>query len=682
MAVDNAPGPPPDALPPSGRPFAGRYDILESMGEGALVASYRARDRSLNRIVTLKTLRPEFANREDIRARLRDGLGKILALAHPNIVRTYDVGVDEANGGALFVVEEYVRGIDLKERIRRAAPFQLAAATDTAIAIAEGLEFAQTRGIAHGDVRPQNVLIAPEGQIKLTGFGVAEAQGLAVGDTPSLLRKVVLYRPAEASRDEAPTFAGDVYALGAILYELLTGEPPFRGENALQIALRHAEDPVPSPRQSNTGIPPALDGIVRKALAKRPGERYDSARALLVDLRMVRDGLRYGKPLTWTPQERAATTFIPAPPLLPLDALPGEPARIPAVDETLVMPIPAAAPRRAPVAGPAPVADPDSPYRNSATGAISSSAVVDMASAPVARPEKVEEDVTVGRGNRESGGNRYLTSINLFLFLLVVGGLASLAWMTIYFVKPPAEVVVPNLVGRTVTDAKTMSGEQKFDLAVVDEQFRDIEPEGVIYQMQPAPGRHIREGKPVSIWISKGPRMVNVPDVRSTTFEKARHVIESDNLRVGDYTFEYDSLEPKGNVMRQTPEAGETRPRGTRIDLVLSKGEEPLPTPATDITPPPVTNLPADTGGSDATPSPAPDTGDSRVRTFDIKYPVPADSASHRVRIDVTDRDGTRTVFDETHVAGDKIKQRIEAVGKQVHIRLFDNDQLRSELTK
>jgi serine/threonine-protein kinase len=689
------------------RVLADRYDVLEVIGEGPLLAAYRARDRALNRIVAVKAILPKYADRADVRERLRAGLGQVIALAHPNIVRAYDVGTDASAGDLLFLAEEYVRGIDLKERIRRAAPFQLAAAADTTVAVAEALEYAHARGVVHGDVRPQNVLIGPEGQVKLTGFGAADAQALVIGDDPPALKRIVPYIAPDAARAASPTASGDLYALGVLLYELLTGEIPFKGDNALQIALRHAQDPVPSPRAVNTGVPRALDGVVQKALGKRPDERYASAGDLLADLRAVRDALKYGRSLAWSPMDRGAVAAPtnPAPaledatiagPVLGAAAAASVPppvapaaAPTPSAEETLVMPAMAAAatPVNRRVATIPAAAAPASPYVNSATGAVASTPAAAVAVEPV-----MEEEPVVQNSRGGGGGNRWLLSVNLFLFLLALGGIGGLVWLTFYSLSPASEVVVPNLVGRSITQAKQLAAEQNFQVSVVDEQFRDgekAEPSGTIYQMQPAPGRHIRSGKNVSVWVSKGPRMSDIPDVRSMSFEKARRVIEKNSLRVGDYTFEFDSLEPKGNVIRQAPAAGESRPRGTRVDLVLSKGEEPPPTPVPDLPPPPETtftpaptDVPTPDEGSGA-PS-APDGNgtppEARVRTFDVRYPVPNDGAAHRIRIDVTDRDGTRTVYDETRNSGEAIKQRVEAVGKQIRIRLFDNDQLQSEL--
>ncbi|MES2460202.1 MAG: protein kinase, partial [Armatimonadota bacterium] len=272
MAADNSETQRSSAVPASGnapersaaalinRVLSGRYEILEFIGEGPLLAAYRARDRAQNRVVALKILLPQRAiDHVTLSEKLRSGLGEVLTFSHPSITRTFDVGSDEENGVGVYVTEEYIRGIDLKERIRRAAPFQLTAATDCAIALAEALEFAHARGIAHGDVRPQNVLIGPEGQVKLSGFGVAEAQNTILYQDPGLLSRVVAYIAPDAAASAHPTASADLYALGVVLFEMLTGDLPFKGDNALQVALKHAQEPVPSPRAINIGIPRALD---------------------------------------------------------------------------------------------------------------------------------------------------------------------------------------------------------------------------------------------------------------------------------------------------------------------------------------------------------------------------------------------------------------------------------------
>ena len=722
------------------RVLSNRYEILEFIGEGPLLAAYRARDKSQNRVVALKILLAQrAADHANIAEKLKSGLGEVVAFSHPSITRTFDVGSDGENGVAVYVSEEYIRGIDLKERIRRAAPFQLTAATDCTIALAEALEFAHSRGIAHGDVRPQNVLIGPEGQVKLSGFGVAEAQNMALYQDPGLLSRVVAYIAPDAAASSHPTISADLYALGVILFEMLTGDLPFKGTNPFQIALKHAQEPVPSPRSINLGIPRALDGVVQKALGKRPEERYISAADMLVDLREVRDSLRYGKSLAWSPQDRARvpaeagviSASTPA-------AVMAAPAPIPAVvPAALVMPtapvviVPAVAETAAPlvttpepqpavrivdaptvqafkeveaVPVSAPVPEPeDSDATIVMPSSIRGASALEKrranfvpASPPVAvavttryTRSDADDEYQEPRRKRSGSGNgsRWLTFINLFLGLALIAGIGGLVYMTMNFLQPTSEVVVPNLVGKTLTEAKTEAIDKKFELAIVDQQYMDKIPSDQVYQQKPEPGRRIRQNKQVSLWVSRGPRMADVPDVRSMSFDLARRVIEKNGLRIGNYTYEYDPLEARGNVLRQMPDQGENRPRGSKIDLVLSKGEEPTPTPE----PLPVPDyVPDDNPSPEATPaeprpsaSPAvPGDTDSQTRTFAVGYKVPSDNQQHRIRIDVIDRDGPRTVYDETLQAGGKAAMDVQGVGKKVTIKLYDNDALRSEQTK
>lgn len=631
------------------RIIAERYEVLEFIGDGPLLSAFRARDKALNRIVAVKTLRPVHTSQPTIVERLRAGLAAVLSLNHPSITRVYDVGVDEESNQTLFLAEEYVRGIDLKERIRRVAPFSLTAATDVAIALAEALEFAHARGVVHGDLRPQNVLIGPEGHIKLAGFGTSHAQAL-LSDAQTLLATVP-YTAPDVSQGRTPTASGDLYGLGVVLFEMLTSDVPYPADGPIQIVLKHAQEPIPSPRTLNPGVPTALEGVVRKTLGKRPAERYRSASEMLADLRAIRDALRYGKSLSWSPLDRVPEDEPPA----VVETTAGSAgARVGALDN-----------------GDATIIMPNSNDRRRAA-----------APAPPRSPRQADPEPRSGR---------WLTFVNLFLLALVLTGAAAFGWVALNFVKAPNDVIVPNLVNKTVGEAEALAAEKKFTLTQVDEQHMDKMPEGTIYRMQPEPGYHIREGKPVSIWVSKGPKLVEVPDVRDMSIERAKRFIESRGLRLGERQSEFDPLAAKGNVLTQTPPAGESRPRGTPIDVVVSKGEEPPPPPLVppdeidggNVTeengaPPRV----EDAGAEGGTGVEGGINNDQRLRVFTVRYPVPRDNAPHRIRIDVTDKDGTRTVYDEVRTGGERVQEDIDGMGKRITIKLYDNDELRSEQTK
>ncbi len=283
-----------------------RYEVLEKTGEGGLFSVYRTRDRVMNRLAAVKVLRPDYASDLEISRRILERAKALVPLSHPNITRVYEAARTE---DCAYVCEEHVRGIDLKERIRRIAPFTAAAAVDVAIAVAQALDHLHRNGIIHGDLRPHKVLIGPEGEIKVTGAGLAFAFADQEEKRTLALMRAAHYAAPETFEGRVPDERSDIYSLGIILFEMLAGTVPFTGETPIAVATRHARDPVPSVRDQNAAVPRALEGIIRKALAKDPDERYQTAREILADLRSVQDALRVGKPLNWSPLDpsRAAS---------------------------------------------------------------------------------------------------------------------------------------------------------------------------------------------------------------------------------------------------------------------------------------------------------------------------------------------------------------------------------------
>lgn len=602
---------------PINRLVGGRYETLELLGEGSLLQAFRARDRQLNRIVALKTLRPVWAGRTDLIDLLREGYSETLAFQHEAIPRGYDVGSDPEQA-PFYTTEEFTRGIDLRERIRRGAPFQLTTAVDIAIALAEALEYAHERGVPHGDLIPAHVLVGPEGQVKLSGFGVAAAQRRVSAEDPAALGQRVPYLAPDLAATGAPTASADLYALSVVLFEMLCGDPPFRGDNPVEVALRHAQEAPVSPRAVNQAVPRALEGIVLKGLGKRPSERYGSAAELLRDLRAVREALRFGHALSWSPLD-------PPPADLGTVRAPLSSATAPPIAATAAPVV--ADPRKEPM-----------PERRR-------------------RPAADEPPPRRGPG--------WLTVAVLLSALALVGSVALVfSWMRPYLM--PAQVVlVPNLVGKSLMEAQSLAQERGFEIQVIDRQYRDEPPADIIYQMRDKVGAPIRQGQPIAVWVSRGPEMVEVPDVARMSVDKARQMLEKVGLKMGNLTRQWDYAEPSGNVVEQASLPGQRKPRGTRIDLTVSKGPEPEPTPEPD----PVLPTPA----PEATPAPS----DGAEKIFSIPYKVPGDGKTHRIRVDVEDANGLHTAYDESHDAGDSVKVEVTVTGKPYQIRLYDNDVLR-----
>ncbi len=288
----------------TGTVFKHRYEVQEKIGEGSLFTVYKAEDKIDNRVVAVKVLLPQYASNRMFAERILVEAQAMAGISHPGIADVYDAGEED---GSYFVVVEYVRGVDLKERIRRNAPFSLATAVDVGIAICDALDFAHKRGFTNSDLRPGNILVTPEGYIKLTDFWVGNAVSSSQAIRTSAMMRSVHYMAPEVAEGVAASPASDIYSLGIILYELLTGSVPYDSDTPISIALKHAKDPIPSIRAANPGVPKAFETLITKALQKEPDSRFRSAKAMLNDLKSVRDGLNLSRPQTWTPTTEKKT---------------------------------------------------------------------------------------------------------------------------------------------------------------------------------------------------------------------------------------------------------------------------------------------------------------------------------------------------------------------------------------
>ncbi|MEN6520168.1 MAG: protein kinase [Armatimonadota bacterium] len=268
-----------------------RYEILEKSGDGSFFSVYKARDKVLNRLVAVKTMVPQYSQNREFAERMTEETQMVADLNHPNIAKVLEADNDN---GTYFTAVEYVRGINLKERIRRTAPFTISYAVDIAIAVGSALEYAHRQGVVHGDVRPQNILTNSEGQVKLTDFGTARALSAFPVIREAVMLRSVHYMAPEVIRGEAPEPASDVYSLGVVLYEMLTGSVPFDAATSAAIAARTLQDPVPSPHVLNSGVPATLNEIVMKAMHKDPSQRFESAADFVTALMRVKEWLRTG----------------------------------------------------------------------------------------------------------------------------------------------------------------------------------------------------------------------------------------------------------------------------------------------------------------------------------------------------------------------------------------------------
>ena len=266
-----------------------RYTLLEVLGDGGMARVYLAHDNVLDREVALKILREQYADDEAFVERFRREAKSAASLNHSSIVQVYDQG--RAEDGTYYIAMEYVPGGTLKERIVREGHLDHREAAGIAARVAEALESAHARGIVHRDIKPQNVLLTASGDAKVADFGIARAASSKTMTETNLILGTSAYMSPEQVRGERVGPASDLYSLGVVLYEALTGEQPYRAEDPIATAMKHLDEPPPHPGVANPAIPEGLDALVVKLLAKNPEDRYASAAALAEDLRRVRDGL-------------------------------------------------------------------------------------------------------------------------------------------------------------------------------------------------------------------------------------------------------------------------------------------------------------------------------------------------------------------------------------------------------
>ena len=532
-----------------GRLISGRYRLIAPLGDGGMATIWRAVDEQLDREVAVKLLRPQFSADPGFAARFKQEARSAAGLSHPNIVNVYDYGTDGADGDQ-YIVMELVEGRDLSGVLRERGTVSTDDAVRIAIGVASALEVAHRKGIVHRDVKPGNILITDAGDVKVTDFGIARAVAEAsMTVTGTTLGSVHYFSPEQARGDEV-TGASDVYALGIVLYEMLTGKRPFEGDSAAAVALRRlTEDPTP-PSAAGHRIAPGLERILMRALAREPADRFPDAGAFAEALRVWRrnpDALGRG-----AAAGAASATAGPA-------------STPPAGEPTVYVP-----PRVTRPADRVPVAPP--PRRGD----------------PYPR-------------DRDEGGQPWWIWL---VAILAVGLLAAIGFLGAQLLSgggtpsptPSAEpVVVPACEGGTLASVRNALNDVGFEIEEDRETSDDVE-DGRVIRCEPPSGDEAPEGSTVTVVVSSGADSVEVPTLRGQTLEQATRTLEEEDLRVGAIERESDPTIPDGSVITSDPAAGVDVEPGRQVSLVVSSGPTPSPTPSPTPTPTPTpTPLPTPT---------------------------------------------------------------------------------------
>lgn len=444
-----------------GQKINDRYEIIRSIGEGGMANVYLAHDTILDRDVAIKILRGDLASDEKFVRRFQREALSASSLSHPNIVEMYDVGEDNGN---YFIVMEYIEGKTLKQLLKKRGCLTLSEAIDIMLQLTDGMSHAHDSYIIHRDLKPQNIMISDDGGIKITDFGVAMALNETQLTQTNSVMGTVHYLPPEQASGKGSTIRSDIYSMGIIFYELLTGILPFKGESAVEIALKHMRDPLPSVRKQNPAIPQSIENIILKATAKNPKNRYLDAKAMHQDL------------LTALSDERMneAKYIYPYPEQ--------------DMDDTKVLPT------------------------------IKEKKITeDSLENSIATP--IDEDNSIKKTNRWI----WILSGILGVIIVVIAAI----FLVIPALTEVPDVRVPQVKGLSVVEAEEKLKKAGFNVAVEIERIEDETEKGKVVKTEPSEGRSIKKGSTIKIYESLGMETYEIEDYTGQNYIAVKTLLES-----------------------------------------------------------------------------------------------------------------------------------------------------------
>lgn len=544
-----------------GRVLDGRYEIVRRLARGGMATVYLATDRRLSRTVAIKVMHEglgddqEFARKFDREARAA------ARLSHPNIVSVFDQGLD---GGRPYIVMEYVEGRTLRNVVTAEAPLDPIRALDLIEPVVAAVACAHAAGLIHRDVKPENVLISDRGAVKVVDFGLAKAiTAQTATATQGLLLGTVSYIAPELVTEGRPKPCSDVYSIGVVLFELLTGTKPHTGENPIQVAYSHVHKSVPEPSSvlsgnwltSRTAIPPYLDALVTTATARETNDRPVDARVLLSHVRDARRALGAG-----VMNDPALTDRMRTRTMDELDAL------------SVASPGTATTVRMAPVVVP-PDAGPSSPASGAGTVRTPVSVATPVRqspSSPGAPTARMASAPTRPRDKRAMYRRRRLfTLITLVTVIALVTGVG--AW----WMLAGRYTQTPQLVAMTESDARTAAANAHVSVTF-SEDYSETVPAGQIVSTDPAGGTRVLRDSTVAAVVSKGPERYTVPTLTGLTQDEATQALAGVHLAVGQVTQQYNETVKSGVVLSASQKVGALLKKDTPVDLVVSKGPRPI----------------------------------------------------------------------------------------------------------
>lgn len=493
-----------------GKIFAGRYRVVRQIGRGGMADVYLAKDLILDgQEVAVKVLRTNYQTDQVAIQRFQREARAMAELDHPNIVRISDIGEED---GQQYLAMEYIDGLDLKRYIKENGPLSNDEAVRLMGEILLAMRMAHTRGIVHRDLKPQNVLLTKKGVAKVTDFGIAVAFAeTSLTQTNSMLGSVHYLSPEQARGSKA-TFQSDIYAMGIIFFEMLTGRIPYDGDSAVTIALQHFQQPLPSVRDENPRVPQALENVVLRATAKKLVDRYKTVAEMYTDLASaLSHDRRHEKKVQFAETKSDSKTL---------------PKLTQVTTETK------------------PVAASKKKQDKKSTD-----------NKPVSKPLKAKRKMRT----------RY--KVLIAAVLLLIGAFATVLMNT------PATIPVPDVVGETLEVAQEKIETSGLKVGEITEEASSEAEEGTVLRTDPVANTSKREGSKVDIVIAVAEAVV-VPDVAGLSQEEAEAALAELGFEIGEVTTEHSDSVDAGLVIRTDPKGNSSKVKGTTVNMVISDGPE------------------------------------------------------------------------------------------------------------
>ena len=501
----------------------GRYQLTRVVGSGGMATIYAAIDLRLDRQVAVKVMHSHLAQDEQFVSRFIREAKAAASLSHPNIVAVLDQGWNQGGAPCVFIVMELIEGATLRDYIIEQGALSAERALSIITPVASALAAAHKLGIVHRDIKPENILVSKEGRIKIADFGLA--RGALLGNTMTAESSVILgsvsyLSPEQVQRGVADA-RSDIYSLGIVLFEILTGQKPYQGEDPVQVAIKHVNERVPAPSTIKPGLSIEIDQLVLSTTDIDPDKRPRDAVILLERLRELSEKL--------DPRKRQLSLELDLPPLAIKEPGKKDGAKRLRRDKDREVEIPK------------------------------------------------NQEATVKKEKSSSIGKKALSKRvkrNRQIAALIAISLGIGIWYVI--VGPGSKVIVPSLAGLTVKQATSELADLGLDLKVEREEFSEDIPEDRVINSSPAGGGRISPDGTVEVTISKGKERYIIPTLQGLKIEIAERLINDNKLVVGEVIEEFSSEFPKGFIMRSSPVAGERIKRDSQVTLYISKGIEQI----------------------------------------------------------------------------------------------------------